>query len=373
MRFPRKGTQIDLEKSEQLVVEAVKRGVNYFDTAYMYNGSEETVGTILARNNLRDKIFIATKLPIGMCKKPEDLDSLFDTQLERLKTDHFDYYLMHNLSSSEQWRMLQALGIEDWIARKKASGAIRQIGFSFHGPQSEFFALLDAYDWEFVQIQYNYMNTNYQAGELGLKKAHEKGLAVIIMEPLLGGKLATGLPKKAARQFDAAEAKCSYASWGLKWLWDQPEPTVVISGMGSLEQLDDNLATAAGAVPGMLSGEERAVFLPVIEAFKETDKVGCTGCNYCMPCPQGVSIPACFTAYNLSYAVGLVSGVQLYVTSTGGDSEGRGQGASSCIKCGACEKKCPQHIPIIDSLEAVQKRLEPWWLKAVLKVVMKFL
>jgi predicted aldo/keto reductase-like oxidoreductase len=373
MRFPRKGQKVDIEKTEQLMLAAIENGVNYFDTAYFYGSSEEIVGTILERNDKRDKIFLATKLPIGMCKTPEDLDTLFNTQLERLRTDYFDYYLMHNLSSMENWEKLCALGIKEWIAQKRESGQIREIGFSFHGSQSEFLALLDAYDWDIVQIQYNYMNVNYQAGQLGLRKAHEKGLSVVIMEPLLGGKLATGLPKKAASYFKAADPQRSYASWGLKWIWDQPEPTVVLSGMSSLEQLTDNLATAADVVPGALTTEEHAVFIPVEEAFKETDKVACTGCNYCMPCPQGVNIPACFASYNLSYAVGLFSGVQLYVTSTGGTNPGRRYGAAECIKCGACEKKCPQHLPIMESLGAVKKRLEPRWLKLGMKIFMKLL
>ena len=197
MRFPRNLTQIDVNRTEQLIVKAVQEGVNYFDAAYMYGGSEDTLGAILAKNNLRDKVFIATKLPFAKCKTRHDFDTLFDTQLQRLHTDYIDYYLMHNLGDVHTWQTLCELGIEKWIEEKKEAGQIKNIGFSFHGIHDEFLKLLEVYDWDFCQIQYNYLNTNYQAGVAGLKKAADKGLPVIIMEPLLGGKLATGLPAKA--------------------------------------------------------------------------------------------------------------------------------------------------------------------------------
>lgn len=197
MRFPRNLTKIDINRTERLITEAVKNGINYFDTAYIYGESEEVLGQIIHRNNLRNNIFLATKLPIGKCNVYNDFEALFQTQLERLCTNYIDYYLMHNLSDTKLWNGLCELGIEQWIEEKKASGQIKNIGFSFHGIHNEFIKLVDAYDWDFCQIQYNYINTNYQAGTAGLKKAAEKGLSVIIMEPLLGGKLANGLPKNA--------------------------------------------------------------------------------------------------------------------------------------------------------------------------------
>jgi predicted aldo/keto reductase-like oxidoreductase len=371
MRFPRgRGpvSQIDTEKTEKLILSAVERGVNYFDTAYIYGGSETALGEILHKNNLREKIFLTTKLPFRECKSADDFERLFLAQLERLQTDYIDYYLIHNIPGAQPWRALCEIGIEAWIAEKKSSGQIRQIGFSFHGARDGFLSLLDAYDWDLCQIQYNYMDENYQAGRVGLMKAHEKGLPVVIMEPLLGGKLATGLPARAARHFKDVNGDVSAAAWALRWLWDQPEVTVVLSGMNSAEQLDDNIKTAETAVPGMLTEAESAAFLPVTAALREAYKTPCTGCNYCMPCPQGVNIPNCFAAYNASYALGFVDGMKQYITSTGSQSKTR-YGARNCVKCGNCEKKCPQHIEIMRSLDAVARRMEPFWYNAALKLI----
>jgi predicted aldo/keto reductase-like oxidoreductase len=371
MRFPRGrgfASQIDIEKTEKLILSAAERGVNYFDTAYIYGGSEAALGEVLHKNKLREKIFLATKLPYRQCERTGDFERLFLTQLGRLQTDYIDYYLIHNIPGAQPWRVLCELGIEDWIAEKKATGQIRQIGFSFHGARDGFLSLLDVYDWDFCQIQYNYMDENYQAGRFGLKKAHEKGLPVIVMEPLLGGKLATGLPAKAARHFKDVNGDMSAAAWALRWLWNQPEVTVVLSGMNSAEQLDDNIKTADSAVPGILTETESAAFLPVTAALREAYKIPCTGCNYCMPCPQGVNIPNCFAAYNASYALGFVAGMQQYITSTGSQSKTR-YGARNCIKCGNCEKKCPQHIEIARSLDAVARRMEPFWFNTALKLI----
>jgi predicted aldo/keto reductase-like oxidoreductase len=372
MRFPRNLTQIDINRTEQLVVKAVSEGVNYFDTAYTYGGSEEALGTILSKNNLRNKIFLATKLPIGKCKTNHDFERLFQTQLERLHTDYIDYYLIHNIGDTAEWKRLCGLNIVKWIQEKKESGQIKNIGFSFHGMHHEFIELLDVYDWDFCQIQYNYINTNYQAGTAGLKKAAEKGLPVIIMEPLLGGKLATGLPRKAVDTFRAANRSLSPAAWGLRWLWNHPEVTVVISGMNEPAHLDDNFQTAKEAEPEILTAAENQAYDSVIKIIESTYKVPCTGCNYCMPCPHNVNIPACFTAYNLRYSVGLISGFTLYVTSTSLLNPLKTYAASNCKECGACEKKCPQHIPIVKSLKKVTQKMEPFWLSTVLKVVMKF-
>ncbi|MDR1193188.1 MAG: aldo/keto reductase [Peptococcaceae bacterium] len=372
MRFPRGLTaQIDKEKSEKLVLAAIEGGVNYFDTAYIYGGSEVALGEILHKNNVREKIYLATKLPHQQCKRYEDFERLLLTQLERLRTDHIDYYLIHNLSEPVFWRDLCELGIEKWLGEKKAAGQIGQVGFSFHGAADAFLSLLDVYDWDFCQIQYNYMNENYQAGRAGLRRAGEKGLPVIIMEPLLGGKLANGLPAKAAKCFQEADSSLSPAAWALRWLWDQPEVTVVLSGMNSDAQLADNLKTAATAAPGMLSAREAAVFPPAVAAFRQAYKIPCTGCNYCMPCPQGVNIPGCFAAYNMSYAAGFVSGMQQYLTSTGVNHPERHSSGKSCVKCGACEKKCPQHIRISKALEDVTRRMEPFWFNTALKLINK--
>jgi predicted aldo/keto reductase-like oxidoreductase len=349
MRFPKKNiNQIDIEKTEQLILKAVQDGINYFDTAYVYGGSEDCLGKIIQKNSLRNKIFIATKLPLEKCEKYDDFDTLFETQLERLKTDFIDYYLMHNLSDTRVWKNLCEIGIEEWLEKKKKSNKIKNIGFSFHGTQKEFLQLLEIYKWDFCQIQYNYININYQAGMTGLKKASEKGMSVFVMEPLLGGKLANGLPLKAVNIFKIVNNTLSPSEWALKWLWNQEEVTVVLSGMNEKSQLEENIKTAANSIPNMLTKEENEAFESVIKVFNDSFKIPCTGCNYCMPCPNNVNIPACFAAYNVSYTTGMASGIQQYITSTGANNtiEGR-YAASKCIKCGKCEKNCPQHIQII--------------------------
>lgn len=368
MRFPR-GISIDFAKSEKLVLDAIERGVNYFDTAYIYPGSEDTLGEILHKNHVREKIFLATKLPHGRCKTYEEFDRLFNEQLRRLKTDYIDYYLIHNVPDMAAWNAVSAVGLEKWLAEKKASGQIRSVGFSFHGTQASFLELLDVYPWEFCQIQYNYMNENYQAGRLGLEKAHEKGLPVIIMEPLLGGRLANGVPKKAVKLFGEANPSITPAAWAMKWLWNQPEVTVVLSGMNAPEQLDDNISTAEHTAVGSLTDSELAVFNKVKAVFEESYKVPCTGCNYCMPCPKNVNIPGCFAAYNASYANGFVTGMTQYITSTNALHSSGGMRVANCVKCGICEKKCPQHIKIPSELGNVKKRLEPIGFSTGLKIV----
>ena len=364
MRFP-----FDRKTTEQLIAAAVEAGVNYFDTAYLYPNSELVLGDILHKRGIREKVFLATKLPHQKCKGKSDFDTYFQEQLKRLQTDHIDYYLIHNISDLASWQRLCAIGIEDWIAAGKAGGQIRQVGFSFHGAQSGFLSLIDAYPWDFCQIQYNYMDENYQAGRAGLRRAHEKGMPVMIMEPLLGGKLATGLPPKAAQLLKDADADRSAASWALRWLWDQPEVSVVLSGMNSMAQLEDNLKTAANASPGMLSEQEAAVYAPVTAALREAYRVPCTGCNYCMPCPQGVNIPGCFAAYNASCAMGFITGISQYITSTGANHPEKQYLASNCTECGTCGQKCPQHIAIPTALKQVKKRMEPFWFGILIKLL----
>ena len=371
MRFPRGlNAKIDIDKSEKLVMSAIDRGVNYFDTGYVYAGSEQALGEILRRNNgAREKIFIATKLPHGQCKKYDDFDKFFNTQLKRLNTDHIDYYLMHNMSSATDWEKVQKLGIEQWLSEKKAGGHIRQVGFSFHGVQDEFMALLDMYDWDFCMIQYNYMNENYQAGRKGLQKAHEKGLPVMIMEALLGGKLAVGLPKKAEKLFADADRKMKPAEWALRWLWNHKEATVVLSGMNSMMQLDENIMAAESFEAGMVTDSETAVIAQVVEVFKESYKIPCTECNYCLPCPAQVNIPGSFTAYNFSFTSGFIAGMTLYATGIGATNPDRNFSARNCIKCGQCEKQCPQNIEIIKQFGKVTSRMEPFWFRVAMRVV----
>jgi predicted aldo/keto reductase-like oxidoreductase len=368
MRFPRRGISIDLEKSEALVLEAIEKGVNYFDTAYVYGGSEVALGEILHKNKAREKIYLATKLPHRNCGRYEDFDRIFNEQLKRLKTDYIDYYLIHNVPDLDAWRPLLDIGIDKWIKQKKADAKIRNIGFSFHGIQGGFMELLEAYPWEFCQIQYNYMDETNQAGRAGLRKAHEKGLPVIIMEPLLGGKLAAGLPKKVQGLFTDANPAMPPAAWALKWLWDQREVTVVLSGMNAPGQLADNIKAADEFAIGSMSDSEKEVVEKVKAVFRESYKVPCTGCNYCMPCPNRVSIPGCFNAYNVSYANGFITGMMQYVSGTNALSPKSSMRVSNCVRCALCEEKCPQHIKIVNELGKVKKRLEPFWVNIMLKI-----
>lgn len=365
MRFPRTFGRIDLAKTEELITYAVENGLNYFDTAWMYPGSEETLGTILKKNNIREKVFIATKLPVIFLKDSSDhnYDKYFNQSLDRLKTDYIDYYLMHMLTDFDQWKKLKSKGIEDWIAKKKKSGQIKRIGFSFHGPGDEFLKIIDDYDWEGCLIQYNYSDENFQAGVRGLRAAAEK-MPVVIMEPLLGGKLATGLPKDAVNIFKKADASLSPAAWGLNWVWNQQEVTSLISGMSTMEQLEENLRLADDSSAGMLTSEKLAVYKSALEIISRTCKVRCTGCNYCMPCPAGVNIPGSFSAFNARYSLGFVQGFRQYIMSTGFLSE-KECSPRLCVKCKKCESHCPQNISIMKELETVRKKMEPWWIKCI--------
>ena len=301
MRFTRKGGGIDIEKAEREILAAAEAGVNYFDTAYIYPGSEAALGKILEKNGLRDKIFLATKLPQYLIGSRAALDRYFDEQLSRLRTDHIDYYLMHHMTDAVMWEKLKRVGILDWIAEKKRSGAIRNIGFSFHGNSDRFLEVLNCCDWDLCQIQYNYLDETSQAGVRGLKAAAEKGIPVVIMEPLRGGKLADQLPEKARRIFDRSGRGWTPAEWAFRWLYDQPEVTVVLSGMNSPQMVAENCRTAAEARPGELTAADRAVLEQVKAAIREKEKVGCTGCRYCLPCPKGVDIPGIFRCYNAMY------------------------------------------------------------------------
>jgi len=369
MRLPRGITGTDQDKTTAMIKRAVEGGVNYFDTAYSYGGSEVALGRALQATGLREQIFIASKLPHQQCKTYDDFDRIFNEQLARLQTDRIDYYLIHNIANSSGWQRVVDLGIRRWIEAQKASGQIGQIGFSFHGKQDEFLKLLDMYDWDFCQIQYNYLDINYQAGVTGLKAASERGLMTVIMEPLRGGKLATGLPDGVEKAFKAARPEASTASWALRWIWDQAEPTVVLSGMSTTDQLDDNLLTAADGKPGMLGDMERQILDQAIEMIEKGYRIPCTGCNYCMPCPQGVGIPECFKAYNTRMSLGMVAGVMQYMTGIAGTAAKRYSGPGNCIACKACEGKCPQGIAIVDSLAEVKRKMEPFWYRPVVSVV----
>ena len=366
LRLPASAT-----KAEEVIMDAFKNGVNFFDTAYLYPGSEAALGKVLHDNKVREKVYIATKLPQIKCNKYDDFDKIFNVQLERLKTTYIDYYLMHNLSKLSDWELLCGLGIEKWIEEKKSQGKIRQLGFSFHGTKDEFSKLVDACDWDFCMIQYNYINTNYQAGIAGLKYANSKGMPVFVMEPLLGGRLSDKLPDDAVKVLKQHNKNASPTSWALRWLWNQPEVTMVLSGMNELAHVKENVSLAETKV-GSMSEEELEVIDRVVDIFSESYKIPCTSCNYCLPCPVKINIPDYFAAYNASFIIGFGAGLAQYATAIGAASK-EPVSASHCTKCGKCVKVCPQEIAIPDRLEDVRRRMEPLWFRAVISVVRRFM
>lgn len=356
MRFPKKGTGFDMDEIERELLYAVDNGVNYFDTAYIYGGSEEVLGVLIEKNHLRDKINIATKLPHYMMKTMADAEKNFREQLRRLKTDHIDYYLMHMIPDVATWQALIDRGVLDWIKEKKESGQIRNLGFSYHGGTPMFLEILNAYDWDFCQIQYNYLDENSQAGRKGLMAAHEKGIPVIIMEPLRGGRLVDGLPNEAKNIIKSSDRGYTPAEWGLRWLFDQGEVTTVLSGMNSMDMVAENIRIASESSVGELKESDFALIEEVIKSINSKMKVPCTGCSYCMPCPKGVDIPGSFRCFNTSASDGYIRALTDYFMCTA--MKKQKALASQCVECGKCEQHCPQGIQIRNELKRVKNHFE---------------
>lgn len=369
MRLPSKagGATIDKVAAAKQIHYAIDKGVNYLDTAYLYPGSEEFLGECL-KNGYREKVYIATKLPCGTIAKRESMDELFQTQLRRLQTDYIDFYLLHHMSG-EVWDKMLALGIIDFMDKLRASNKIRYMGFSFHGANKDFKRMVDGYNWDFAQVQFNFLDENFQAGLDGIRYAHEKGLGIIVMEPLRGGSITNKIPKEAQAVYDKTPIKRTPAEWGLRWVWNYPEVTVVLSGMNNDANVRENIATVETALPNSMTAEELAVVAEVKSNYHF--RIDCTGCAYCMPCPMGINIPLAFSYWNKD---GIDGGMmsKMYHSVMAGIStfDGKKHWASSCKGCGACEKKCPQHLPIQASMKQVHKDLEtPFWRAA--SVVMK--
>lgn len=369
MRFSRKGPATDVEKAEKEIMRAYEAGVNYYDTAYIYPGSEAVLGEILERNKIREKVNIATKLPHYMIKSVQGAEKIFQEELKRLRTDYIDYYLMHMLDDVESWNNLVKMGLLDWLKEKKASGAIRHLGFSYHGKTEGFKALLDAYDWEFCQVQYNYMDEHSQAGRAGVEYAYSKGIPVIIMEGLRGGRLVNLLPEAAKKRINSVEGM-NPARLAFKWLYDQPEVTCVLSGMNSMEMVEENLITAETAVPGCMTESDKQLVADVKAEIEKSIKVGCTGCGYCMPCPKGVDIPLTFRCYNEIYTENKRQARHEYAQCT--VFKKNVTSASLCVECGKCEKHCPQHLEIRKELKNAVKELEPVSYKLLRKGISLF-
>ena len=371
MRFSKKGNGIDVDKAEKEIMQAFNAGVNYYDTAYIYPGSEAALGEIVERNGIRDKINIATKLPQYMIGNRKAIDKYFNEELSRLRTDYVNYYLMHHLTDVEMWEKLKAVGILEWIQEKKSAGQIRNIGFSYHGNTDNFLKILNDYDWDFCQIQYNYLDEMTQAGVKGLKAAAAKGIPVVIMEPLRGGKLVNLLPDKAKKIIKDSNRGWSPAEWAFRWLFNQPEVTCVLSGMNSIEMVQENCRIADEMKPGTFTSDDFELLEKVKEAINEKIKVGCTGCRYCMPCPKGVDIPGTFACYNTMFTEGKKEGRFQYAQTVGLTKEPAF--ASQCIECGKCEQHCPQNIPIREKLKEADKAVRPLGYKIGINIVRKYM
>ncbi len=339
MRFPTldgkpNSEAIDQDKVTEMLRYAIDHGVNYLDTAYVYHGgqSEIAVGKAL-QDGYRDKTYLATKVPVRRLESGEQLDSILDEELEKLQTDHIDFYLMHALAKDLFEEKVKPFDLVSHVEKAKRDGKVRFMGFSFHDDLSVFKEILDYYDgWDFCQIQHNYINTDYQAGNEGLAYAASKGLGVVIMEPLLGGRLAVAPPQVAPV---IPEGK-SAIEFAFDYLWNKPEVSLTLSGMGSLEMVKENLAYAERSSVGMLTKEDLPLYAKAKEIFDTMAIVPCTKCGYCMPCPFGVDIPGVYDAYNKTASLGIWKARPVYAALSGK--------ADQCVGCGACFAQCPQHI-----------------------------
>jgi uncharacterized protein len=345
--------QIDEQEGARMIYSAIEGGVNYLDTAYPYHRgeSEKFLGRIL-QHGWREKVRLATKLPQWLVDDPAKFDQLLDEQLERLNTAYIDFYLIHALDK-KSWKKMEGFDVLRWAEKRRSDGSIGHIGFSFHDDYEAFKTIVDAYDWDFCQIQYNYMDIENQAGVEGLRYAAQKGLAVVIMEPLLGGRLAVKPPPEVQAVWDQAPIKRTPADWALQWLWNQPEVSLVLSGMSTMQQVEENLASASRSGVSSLNAEDEAVVDKVRQTFNQLCLVACTSCQYCQPCPNDVNIPLMFELYNAGHMYGVLEEIRKAY-------QGRipkNMLADQCTKCRECEDKCPQHLPICDLLEDVDRVL----------------
>ena len=349
MRLPQTtNCNIDEPQAVKMVRYAIDHGITYFDTAYVYhNGeSEPFLGRALS-DGYREKVHLATKLPVWDVQSQNDMDRVLDEQLLRLNTDHIDFYLLHGLGKTS-WITMLNLNVGEFLDQAIADGRIHRAGFSFHDEVQVFKEIVDDYDWTFAQIQYNYMDEEYQAGTEGLNYAAAKGLGIVIMEPLRGGVLARET-RETKKIFAKRGHPRSAAEWGLRWLWNHPEITVVLSGMSTMQQLKDNLGYANHGIPLSLTKDDIAVYEEIKTYYRSKMKIPCTKCRYCMPCMAGVEIPECFTAFNDAFVYSDTAGAKMSYDSY----TGFGGDASQCQDCGVCESLCPQHLPIRKHLKEV--------------------
>ena len=344
---------IDTDKAEELIDYVYHQGINYFDTAYGYlsGKSEEFVGRVLA-GVARERYYLATKLPMWKITCEDDLEAIFNEELRRLNTDYIDVYLLHSLNAGSI-EIIRKYHVLEFLDRKKAEGKIRFAAFSFHDKLEAFKQLVDLYDFDMCQIQLNILDINEQATAEGMRYAAEKGMAVVIMEPLRGGTLAT-VPDEVAKLYNEMPVKRSPAEWGFRFMYNFPQVSVILSGVSTMEQLEDNLRIFDGAEAGGCSTEEEELFIKVREAYDARIRVRCTDCKYCQPCPQGVEIPKIFSQYNDLAVFDHVEGNRKrYAKLIEGQAD-----AARCVECGACEAICPQHIAIIEKLKEARAHLE---------------
>jgi predicted aldo/keto reductase-like oxidoreductase len=349
MRLPIIGTdaaKIDEPEAIWMIRYAIDHGVNYLDTAYVYHrGNSETLLGKVLQNGYRQKVKLATKMPAWLVKSQQDMDKYLDEQLSRLQLDYVDFYLFHGLDN-ERWEKLQALEVTNWAETKIDEGKIKHLGFSFHDDYQVFKKIIDNYDnWTLCQIQYNYADSDYQAGTKGLKYAASKGLAVVVMEPIAGGNLAQ--PSNEIQTiWNQAKVKRTPAEWALQWVWNRPEVSVVLSGMSTREQVIENVESANRSSPNTLTRSELGLINQVKQKYKEAGFIGCTGCRYCIPCPEGVNIPQIIALYNEYFAKDRDNAIKSkYWEHITPESQ-----AKKCARCRTCEELCPQKLPISEIL-----------------------
>ena len=351
MRFPQKEGKIDEEKATEMLRYAIDNGLNYIDTAYIYHDgeSEAFVGRALS-DGYREKVKLATKLPTWLVNSREDMDKFLNEQLKRLNTKQIDFYLVHNLNR-ETYEVIKGYGLFEFLDKIKKEKLVKHIGFSFHDTIDLYKEIVDDYDWDFTQIQYNYIDEKYQAGTEGLLYAASKNLGIIIMEPLRGGALVNKIPPKALEIMYNSKVRKTPVEWAFKFLYNKKEIGVVLSGMSTLEQVKDNIniVDSQGEVDS-LTKDEKETLQMLSNEFNSKIKVNCTGCKYCIPCPMNVNIPQCFELLNnTSMFENKDTNKETYNNYLVKEK----QDASRCIDCGVCESKCPQHISIRDSLKEV--------------------
>lgn len=354
MRFPTIGEDmgnIDEEKAIEMLRYSIDNGVNYIDTAYPYHrGMSEPLVEKALRDGYREKVYLATKLPSWAIKTREDMDKYLNEQLEKLQTEYIDFYLIHTLNE-RYWKSLKENGLFEFMDSILKDGRVKYVGFSFHDRVELFKEIVDAYDWTFCQIQYNFVDEDYQAGKEGLEYAAKKGIGIVIMEPLRGGSLVSRVPDKIMRVWNEAQTKRTPVEWAFRYLWDYPEISIALSGMSTLDQVKENIRYADEGKPSSLKEEEKKLISRVRDMYKEKIKVDCTACKYCLPCPVGVAIPYVFELYNDAFMFDKIEEEKKrYYTFV--KEEAR---ASKCTECGKCEEACPQNIPIREELKEVVK------------------